>query len=103
MAWPPASRFGAQEYTPLGVIGDETEERVFCGIWGGVGFIANTSTVFDKWDHLASGILPRSCPQQAFDQNPNFPTSVGAALGPENRLLNEAAENEVIASGSRHQ
>ena len=37
----------------------------------------------DKWDHLASGILPRSCPQQAFDQNPNFPTPVEAALGPE--------------------
>ena len=36
-------------------------------------------------DHLASGILPRSCPQQAFDQNPNFPTPVEAALGPENQ------------------
>ena len=49
-------------------------------------------------DHLASGILPRSCPQQAFDQNPNFPTPVEAALGPE-KVFSRSCETCFLGAG----
>ena len=44
---------------------------------------------------LTSGII---CPQQAFDQNPNFPTPVEAALGPE-KVFSRSCETCFLGAG----